>query len=79
MAGSSGHEIKNICVLCGSSIGKEKKSLELGNHLGRVLVERKIHLVYGGGSIGLMGSVLIVVFLGDSQVLGIIPKALVEV
>ncbi|XP_061946872.1 probable cytokinin riboside 5'-monophosphate phosphoribohydrolase LOGL10 [Populus nigra] len=78
MASSSVPKIKNICVFCGSSPGKEKEFSELANHLGRVLAERKIHLVYGGGSLGLMGSVSIAVFLGGSQVLGVIPKTLAE-
>jgi predicted Rossmann-fold nucleotide-binding protein len=34
---------------------KENEFLESANHLGQVLAERKIHLVYGGGSLGLMG------------------------
>ena len=46
------------------------------SHLGQILAERKIHLVYGGGSLGLMGSVSTTAFLGGSQVLGIVPKAL---
>jgi len=79
MAGSSGHQIKNICVFYGSSPKKEHEFLESTNHLGRVLIERKIHLVYGGGNLWLMGSVSTAVFLGGSQVLGIIPKALAKV
>ncbi|KAL3610686.1 hypothetical protein D5086_001706 [Populus alba] len=71
MAGSSSHHIKNICVFSGSSPRKEKEFLESANHLGQVLAERKIHLVYGGGSLGLMAA-----FLGGSQVLGVVPKAL---
>jgi len=55
MVGSLSHHIKNICVFGGSSPGKEKEFLESANHLGQVLAERKIHLVYGGGSLGLMG------------------------
>jgi len=55
MVGSSSHHIRNICVFGGSSPGKEKEFLESTNHLGQVLAERKIHLVYGGGSLGLMG------------------------
>ena len=75
MAGSSSHHIRNICVFGGSSPGKEKEFLESANHLGRVLAERKIHLVYGGGSLGLMGGVSMAAFLGGSQVLGVVPKA----
>ena len=78
MAGSSALKIKNICVFCGSSPGKEKEFIESAYHLGQILAERKIHLVYGGGSLELMGSVSIAAFLGDSQVLGIVPKALVN-
>jgi len=57
---------------------KEKEFLESANHLGQILAERKIHLVYGGGSLGLMGGVSIAVFLGGSQVLGVVPKALAK-
>ena len=78
MASSSVPKIKTIFVFCGSNPGKEKEFLESANHLGRVLAERKIHLVYGGGSLGLMGSVSIAAFLGGSQVLRVIPKALAE-
>jgi uncharacterized protein (TIGR00730 family) len=78
MAGSSVPKIKNICVFDGSSPGKEKEFLESANHLSQVLAERKIHLVYGGGSLGLMGGVSIAAFLGGNQVLEVIPKALAE-
>jgi uncharacterized protein (TIGR00730 family) len=78
MAGYSSHHIRNICVFGGSSPGKEKEFLESTNHLGQVLAARKIHLVYGGGSLGLIGGVSITTFLGGSQVLGVVPKALTK-
>jgi len=78
MAGSSSRQIRNICVFGGSNPGKEIKFLESANHLGRVLAERKIHLVYGGSSLGLMGGVSIAAFLEGSQVLGVIPKVLAK-
>jgi len=78
MAGSSSHQIKNICVFGGSSLRKEIEFLESANHLGQVLAERKIHLVYGGGSLGLMEGVSIAAFLGGSQVLGVVPKVLAK-
>jgi predicted Rossmann-fold nucleotide-binding protein len=68
MAGSSSHHRRNICVFSGSSPEKENDFLESANHLGQVLAERKIHLVHGGGSLGLMGGVSIAVILGGSQV-----------
>jgi predicted Rossmann-fold nucleotide-binding protein len=55
MAGSSSHHKRNICVFGGSSLGKEIEFFESANHLGQVLAERKIHLVYGVGNLGLMG------------------------
>jgi uncharacterized protein (TIGR00730 family) len=78
MACSPSHHIRNICVFDGSSPGKEKEFLESTNHLGQVLAERKIHLMYGGGSLGLMGGVSIAVFFGGSQVLGVVPKDLAK-
>jgi len=78
MTCSSSHHIRNICVFGGSSPGKEKEFLESTNHLGQILAERKIHLVYGGGSLGLMGGVSIAAFLGGSQVLGVVLKALAK-
>ena len=74
MSGSLSNHIRNIYVVGGSSPGKEKEFLESANHLGRVLAERKIHLVYRGGSLGLLGGMSIAVFLGGSQVLGSSPK-----
>jgi uncharacterized protein (TIGR00730 family) len=78
MAGSSSYQIRNICVFGGSSPGKEIEFLESANHLGHILAERKIHLVYGRGSLGLMGGVSIAAFLGGSQVLGVVPNALAK-
>jgi len=78
MAGSSSHHIRNICVFGGSSPEKEKEFLESANHLGQVLAKRKIHLVYEGGSLGLMRGVSITAFLGGSKVLGVVPKALAK-
>jgi hypothetical protein len=78
MVGSSSRQIRNICVFGGSSPRKEKEFLESANHLGQVLAERKIHLVYSGGSFGLMGGVSIAAVLGGSQVLGVVLKALAK-
>ncbi|KAL5823842.1 hypothetical protein ACOSQ4_021742 [Xanthoceras sorbifolium] len=66
----------NICIFCGSSSGKNREFEEAAEQLGKVLAEKKIHLVYGGGNLGLMGRVSKAAYDGGSQVLGIIPKAL---
>ncbi|KAF5206460.1 Cytokinin riboside 5'-monophosphate phosphoribohydrolase LOG7 [Thalictrum thalictroides] len=67
---------KRICVFCGSSSGKKPSYQEAAVQLGNELVERKIDLVYGGGSVGLMGLVSQAVHDGGRHVLGIIPKTL---
>ncbi|XVF17122.1 hypothetical protein REPUB_Repub10bG0092000 [Reevesia pubescens] len=76
MEGTSVRQIKNVCVFCRSNPGKDEEFLKIANNLGRVLAERKIHLVYRGGSIGLMGCVATAAHLGGSQIFGIISRAL---
>ncbi|XVF10444.1 hypothetical protein REPUB_Repub07fG0183600 [Reevesia pubescens] len=76
MEGTSIRQIKNVCIFCGSNPGKNEEFLKITNNLGRILAERKIRLVYGGGSIGLMGCVAIASQLGGSQIIGIISRAL---
>ncbi|CAI9270476.1 unnamed protein product [Lactuca saligna] len=65
-----------ICVFCGSSSGKNPIYRHAAVQLGNQLVERRIDLVYGGGSIGLMGLVSKAVFDGGCHVIGVIPKVL---
>ncbi|KAI3860497.1 hypothetical protein MKX03_017879 [Papaver bracteatum] len=67
---------KRICVFCGSSSGKKPVYEEAAVQLAKELVERKIDLVYRGGSIGLMGHVSKAVHDGGRHVLGTIPKVL---
>ncbi|KAK9204594.1 hypothetical protein WN943_014856 [Citrus x changshan-huyou] len=74
MAASSTKQFKNICVISGFHYGKYKEFVQAAVDLGRVIAERKLHLVYGGGERGLSRLVLEAVFTRGSQVLGIIPK-----
>ncbi|RVW20820.1 Cytokinin riboside 5'-monophosphate phosphoribohydrolase LOG7 [Vitis vinifera] len=67
---------KRICVFCGSSSGKKASYQEAAVELGKELVERRIDLVYGGGSVGLMGLVSQAVHDGGRHVLGVIPRTL---
>ncbi|GJR90623.1 cytokinin riboside 5'-monophosphate phosphoribohydrolase LOG1-like protein [Tanacetum coccineum] len=69
---------KRICVFCGSCSGKSPVYRHAAIQLGNELVERKIDLVYGGGSIGLMGLVSKAVFDGGQHVLGVIPQVLMS-
>uniref|UniRef100_A0ACD5UXS0 Uncharacterized protein n=1 Tax=Avena sativa TaxID=4498 RepID=A0ACD5UXS0_AVESA len=67
---------RRICVFCGSSKGKKSSYQDAAAMLGEELVARNIDLVYGGGSVGLMGVVSQTVYSGGRHVLGVIPKAL---
>ncbi|CAN1342447.1 Cytokinin riboside 5'-monophosphate phosphoribohydrolase LOG1 [Linum perenne] len=69
-------KLKTICVFCGSRAGSKSSFSDAALSLGQELVERKIDLVYGGGSVGLMGLVSTTVFNGGCHVLGVIPTAL---
>ncbi|KAI0977221.1 hypothetical protein F4678DRAFT_468445 [Xylaria arbuscula] len=69
-----------ICVYCGASAGNSTTHIEAARALGKAMAERNIQLVYGGGTVGLMGEVAktIVSINGPSAVHGIIPEALVK-
>lgn len=70
--------IKRICVFCGSRSGAKKEYEEAAVKLGKLLVKNKIGLVYGGGGVGLMGTVAKTVLKNGGEVIGVIPKGLAE-
>ena len=65
-----------ICVFCGSSMGNRPTFQLAAHQLGQLLVDRGIGLVYGGGSVGLMGEIARTVAEGGGSVVGVIPGAL---
>ena len=69
-------KIKTICVYCGSGPGSNPRFIEAAIALGKVLAENRIRLVYGGGSIGLMGALATSVLDHSGIVTGIIPDFL---
>ncbi|XP_010906515.1 cytokinin riboside 5'-monophosphate phosphoribohydrolase LOG3 [Elaeis guineensis] len=69
-------KFKRICVFCGSSQGKKRSYQDAAVELGKELVSGNIDLVYGGGSVGLMGLVSQAVHDGGRHVIGVIPKTL---
>lgn len=68
--------IKNVCVYCGASPRAAAHYTTLAQQVGKVLVENNLGLVYGGGRMGLMGTVADSVLEGGGQAIGIIPKHL---
>ena len=69
-------KIKRICVYCGSSSGKKPAYSQAAVNLALALCERDIGLVYGGGAIGVMGTVADAMLAAGGEVIGVIPKAL---
>jgi uncharacterized protein (TIGR00730 family) len=71
------NEIRSVCVYCGSGPGANPRFVEAAKTLGKTLADNHIRLVYGGGSIGLMGAVAHSVLEHGGEVTGIIPEFLV--
>jgi uncharacterized protein (TIGR00730 family) len=69
-------KIKTVCVYCGSGPGTDPRFVEAAVALGKNLAENGVRLVYGGGSLGLMGAVASSVLDHGGSVTGIIPDFL---
>lgn len=65
-----------ICVFCGSSHGYHSRYTDAARNLGEQLATRNIGLVYGGGNVGLMGTVADAVLQNNGEVVGVIPHSL---
>jgi uncharacterized protein (TIGR00730 family) len=68
--------LRRVCVFSGSSFGAREVYADAARALGAALVVRGIGLVYGGGSVGLMGVVADAVLAAGGEVIGVIPRAL---
>lgn len=77
LSGGETVEMK-ICVFCGSSLGKDEAYRRAAEHTGKLLAQRGIELIYGGGHVGLMGVVADAVLAEGGRVTGVIPRALAE-
>ena len=71
-------KINAVCVYCGSSPGTEPAFVEAAEKLGRILAENGVRLIYGGGSVGLMGAVAEAVLEHGGEATGIIPEFLTK-
>src|SRR4051794_22206406 len=68
--------IRRICVYCGSGPGSDPAFVQAARTFGAVLADNGIGLVYGGGSVGLMGEIAAAVFDRGGEVIGVIPAFL---
>jgi uncharacterized protein (TIGR00730 family) len=69
--------IRNVCVYCGSGPGTNPAFVTAARQFGHILADNGVGLVYGGGSLGLMGALATAVLEHDGQVTGVIPEFLV--
>ncbi len=69
---------RNLCVYCGSGPGKQPAYMAAARTLGKALADNGIGLVYGGGSMGLMGETARTVLENGGHVTGIIPEFLTQ-
>jgi len=65
-----------ICVYCGSSPGNKPGILAAAENFGKILAEKDIGLVYGGSSLGVMGTLADSVMENGGHVTGVIPENL---
>ncbi|MBX6425237.1 MAG: TIGR00730 family Rossman fold protein [Variibacter sp.] len=70
--------IRTVCVYCGSGPGANPAFVEAARRFGRILAENGVGLVYGGGSLGLMGAIAKSVLEHGGRVTGIIPEFLTD-
>ena len=70
--------IDSVCVFAGSSPGARPEYAAAARTLGRALAGEGISVVYGGGSVGLMGILADEVLARGGSVIGVIPRALYE-
>jgi len=69
-------ELTSVCVYCGSSFGSDASHEAAATRLGQLIAESGLRLVYGGGSVGLMGTVANAALEAGGKVTGIIPRFL---
>jgi uncharacterized protein (TIGR00730 family) len=69
-------KLKAVCVYCGSGPGNNPRFVEAAHGFGQILADNGIRLIYGGGSIGLMGAIAESVVDHGGEVTGIIPDFL---
>ena len=70
--------MRRVCVYCGSNAGARPAYAAAAAALAAALAERGLGVVYGGGNVGLMGVLADAALAAGGEVIGVIPRALVE-
>lgn len=70
--------LRSLCIYCGSAPGVQPLYADMARALGRAMVRQNIALVYGGGSVGLMGIIADAVMRQGGSATGVIPQILMD-
>jgi len=70
--------LRSICVFCGSSPGDDPAYTAAAESVAEALVARGVRVVYGGAHVGLMGAVADTALAAGGQVVGVIPRSMVD-
>jgi uncharacterized protein (TIGR00730 family) len=70
--------MKSVCVFCGSNLGARPEYGRAAEDFGRALAARGLTLVYGGAKVGLMGLLADAALAAGGEVVGVMPRALIE-
>jgi len=68
--------MKRICIFCGSRAGTRSAYREAAREFGRLVASQGVGVVYGGGSVGLMGALADAALEAGGEVIGVIPRFL---
>ena len=68
----------SVCVFCGSRFGNDPAYLEAARATGAAVAKRGWRLVYGGGNVGLMGALADAALNEGGEVIGVMPRALLD-
>lgn len=68
--------VQTVCVYCGASAGREAAFTDYARAFGTACAARGLGIVFGGGGIGLMGSVADAALAGGGRVVGVIPRSM---
>jgi hypothetical protein len=71
-------ELRRVCVFCGSLSGVDPTYAEVAREVGATLAAERIGVVYGGGRVGMMGRLAEGALSRGGEVIGVIPRALME-
>jgi uncharacterized protein (TIGR00730 family) len=71
-------DLSSICVFCGSNAGANPAYLETAEAVGRGLAQRGVRVVYGGATVGMMGTLADAARGAGGEIVGVIPQSIFD-